>query len=87
VRNYWEKQFPGPVLWFGTTLEGVADFLERMDADVSGTRSPFASKITTGGTKAPFPAKTPTGGTTQPVPPTKGTAKPFPKTTPTAKAS
>lgn len=89
VRNYWEKQFPGPVLWFGTTLEGVADFLERMDADVSGTRSPFASKPVSGGTKAPFPPKAASGGTTQAISSAKSTAtaKPFPKTTAAAKAS
>ena len=76
VRNYWEKQFPGPILWFGTTLEGIADFLERTEAEAAGTRSPFA-------TKAPFPPKA--GGTVPPFAPTRGTAKPFPK--PVAKAS
>ena len=87
VRNYWEKQFSGPVLWFGTTLEGVADFLERMDADVSGTRSPFASKITSSGTKPPFPLPAAPAGSASPLTPApaKGTAKPFSK--PAAKAS
>jgi hypothetical protein len=74
VRNYWEKQFTGPVLWFGTTLEGIADFLERIEGESSNTRSPFASKT--------IAAKT---GTTPPIPPTKSTAKPFPKSV--AKAS
>lgn len=76
VRNYWEKQFTGPVLWFGTTLEGIADFLERVEGESTNTRSPFASK----------PGAAPkTGGTTSPIPPTKSTAKPFPPTA--AKAS
>lgn len=77
VRNYWEKQFTGPVLWFGTTLEGIADFLERVEGESSNTRSPFASK-------APAAAKA-GGGTTPPIPATKSTAKPFPK--PLEKAS
>ena len=76
VRNYWEKQFTGPVLWFGTTLEGIADFLERIEGESSNTRSPFASKT---------PAATKAGGTPPPIPATKSTAKPFPK--PLEKAS
>ena len=33
VRTYWEKQCNGPILWFGTTLEGIADHLEKLTAD------------------------------------------------------
>lgn len=29
VRSHWEKQLDGPILWFGTTLEMVADYLEK----------------------------------------------------------
>lgn len=29
VRAHWEKELGGPILWFGTTLEGIADFLEQ----------------------------------------------------------
>jgi hypothetical protein len=29
VRTFWEKQMGGPVLWFGTTLEMIADYLEK----------------------------------------------------------
>lgn len=28
ARTYWEKQYPGPILWYGTTLESIADLLE-----------------------------------------------------------
>jgi len=77
VRNYWAKQFSGPVLWFGTTLEGVAEFLERLEAETGNTRNPFP-----GATPAPTAAK---NGTTPPIPPTKASAKPFPKSV--AKAS
>ena len=41
VRTHWEKKFEGPLLWFGTTLEGIAEHLDRL----SGT----------GDSKAPFP--------------------------------
>ena len=30
VRTYWEKQVGGPILWFGTTLDAIADCLEKM---------------------------------------------------------
>ncbi len=32
VRTYWEKQIGGPILWFGTTLDAVADYLEKLAA-------------------------------------------------------
>jgi hypothetical protein len=30
VRTFWEKQLGGQVIWYGTTLEAVADTLERL---------------------------------------------------------
>lgn len=30
VRSYWEKHTGGPILWFGTTLEAIADYLEKL---------------------------------------------------------
>jgi len=32
VRSYWEKQIGGPILWFGTTLEMIAEYLEKRAA-------------------------------------------------------
>jgi hypothetical protein len=29
VRSHWEKTLGGPILWFGTTLEAVAEYLEK----------------------------------------------------------
>jgi hypothetical protein len=29
VRSYWEKELGGPILWFGATLEGIAEYLEK----------------------------------------------------------
>lgn len=30
VRKFWEERYDGRVLWYGTTLEGIAEFLEAM---------------------------------------------------------
>src|SRR5581483_132157 len=45
VRNHWEKQLGGPILWFGTTLEAIADFLEKhasADAPAAAAAQPAA---------------------------------------------
>lgn len=33
VRAHWEKQLEGPILWFGATLEQIADCLEKLEAE------------------------------------------------------
>lgn len=33
VRAYWEKTLGGPILWYGTTLELVAEYLEKLETD------------------------------------------------------
>jgi len=33
VRNHWEKALGGPILWFGTTLEAIGDYLEKLAND------------------------------------------------------
>ncbi len=40
VRMYWEKQLGGPILWFGTTLEGIADYLEKHTASLPAEAVP-----------------------------------------------
>lgn len=42
VRTYWEKQCDGPVLWFGTTLEGISEHLERIESDRAATAAAMA---------------------------------------------
>lgn len=32
VRTFWEKQIGGPIIWYGTTLEEIAEMLERLAA-------------------------------------------------------
>lgn len=49
VRTYWEKQVGGPILWFGTTLEAIADYLEKLAAQPTPAAGAAAP--------APAPAK------------------------------
>lgn len=49
VRLFWEKQLGGPILWFGTTLEAVADYLEKHAASVPppGGATPAPAAVAT----------------------------------------
>ena len=51
VRTYWEKRHEGPILWFGTTLEGIAEHLDRIGNPTS-SKAPF----TVAGAAASAPA-------------------------------
>lgn len=42
VRTYWEKQLGGPVIWYGTTLEMIADLLEKLETDPARKSAPPA---------------------------------------------
>ena len=33
VRQQWEKQLGGPVIWFGATLESISGFLEKLETE------------------------------------------------------
>lgn len=44
VRTFWEKKCDGPILWFGTTLENIADHLERIETERSAAPAPAAPK-------------------------------------------
>jgi hypothetical protein len=63
VRTYWEKKFEGPILWFGTTLEGVAEHLDRLSSPTA-SKAPFP----TAGAPAAAPAA-PVSATNSPIPP------------------
>lgn len=39
VRAYWEKELGGRVLWYGTTLDAIADYLEQVTAQAAGLAS------------------------------------------------
>jgi hypothetical protein len=55
VRSHWEKALGGPILWFGTTLEAIADFLEKQAGatDANGSSPAGAPKAAAA---APVPA-------------------------------
>ena len=36
VRTYWENQLGGPIVWFGTTLEMLADCFEKIESERTG---------------------------------------------------
>lgn len=40
VRTFWEKQCKGPILWFGTTLENIADHLEKIETERAAAPKP-----------------------------------------------
>ena len=77
VRSYWEKKLGGQIIWQATTMEIIADFLDRLHAERGeGKKS--------GGTRVPFPVAGP-GGSASPVPgpggsrpPMGGSVSPFP---------
>ena len=57
VRIYWEKQLGGPILWFGTTLEAIADYLEK-HAVAAAQRAPAPNgAAVTSGAPAAVPTK------------------------------
>jgi len=80
VRAHWEKTLGGQIIWQATTMDIIADFLDRVQAErnevakrgagnKSGTRAPY------GGSTAPFPV----GGTTPPIAPPAGSKPPISK--------
>jgi Type II secretion system (T2SS), protein E, N-terminal domain len=36
VRVFWEKQFNGPIVWYGTTMEGISDYIEKLESSRPG---------------------------------------------------
>jgi hypothetical protein len=43
VRAYWEKNLGGPVVWYGTTQEMLADYFEKMEAARASGGAPTAT--------------------------------------------
>lgn len=57
MRAHWEKQLGGPILWFGTTLEGIADYLEKLATDPNNKPAAAAAPAAPAApTAAPAPA-------------------------------
>jgi hypothetical protein len=80
ARAYWEKKLGGQIIWQATTMDIIADFLDRLVAEradaakrgiKAATRAPFHAG--TGSSAAPFPMS----GTAVPFPPPSGSTAPF----------
>ena len=67
VRSYWEKKFEGPILWFGTTLEGIAEHLDRLGGAAS-SRAPFPAGEAAAAPAPPDGAQKPAAGAPAPAP-------------------
>ena len=47
VRTFWEKQLDGPIIWYGTSLEMLGDYIEKLEVAAglrTGTRSPMPTE-------------------------------------------
>ena len=80
ARAYWEKKLGGQIIWQATTMDIIADFLDRLQAEraeaakrgiKAATRAPFIAS--TGSSTAPFPMS----GTASPLPASGGSTAPF----------
>jgi hypothetical protein len=79
VRSHWEKKLGGQIIWQATTMDIIADFLDRLTAErgdanktKAGTRSPFNS-----GSKPSVPVPAAPVGIAGPPPPSSSHI-PFP---------
>jgi len=68
VRTYWEKRFDGPLLWYGTTLEGIGEQLDRL-ADSTGYKAadPTIREPSTN-SRPPMPTGPASAGSRPPMP-------------------
>jgi hypothetical protein len=67
VRTHWEKKLGGQIIWQATTMDIIADFLDRIQVErtegkKTGTRTPFS------GSNPPMPVPAATGSTPIPFP-------------------
>jgi hypothetical protein len=82
VRTHWEKTLGGQIIWQATTMDIIAEFLDRLQAERTETAKRLANGLR-GGTRVPFAmrgstAPFPTGGTIPPIASIEGTKGPFP---------
>lgn len=80
VRTHWEKKLGGQIIWQATTMDIIADFLDRMQGERSADNKAVGRS---GNTRSPFP--TASGGSTSPIPPptaSSGSNPPAPTASP-----
>ena len=80
ARAFWEKKLGGQIIWQATTMDIIADFLDRVVAERADAIKRGGGQPKPGGTRAPFPMTG--GGSTAPfpmtgTPPAGGSTAPF----------
>ena len=73
VRAHWERKLGGHIIWQATTMDIIADFLDRIHAERTETAKHGAAAR---GTRAPFPI--PSGGSAPSMPVPGGSRSPVP---------
>lgn len=75
VRSHWEKKLGGQIIWQATTMEIIADFLDRLSAErkTASSRAPFAM----GGSMPPVGVRS---GSNPPLPIRSASNPPMPGT-------
>jgi hypothetical protein len=78
VRAHWEKKLGGQIIWQATTMDIIADFLDRIHAERTeaakhGGRNTRAPLPIAGGSKPPVPSNS-----RSPIPGAGGSVAPFP---------
>lgn len=43
VKQFWENELGSTIIWYGTTLDSVSDFLEKFEAESNGTQVGFSA--------------------------------------------
>lgn len=43
VRQHWEKELGEPIIWYATTLDSIAEFLEKLEVERAGIDAPAAA--------------------------------------------
>jgi hypothetical protein len=84
VRAHWEKTLGGQIIWQATTMDIIADFLDRVQAErteAAKRADSGAAALNKTGTRAPFtnaPFKPATGGSVAPFPARSSSNPPHP---------
>lgn len=66
VRTHWEKKLGGQIIWQATTMDIIADFLDRVQGERTAEHKAAGRS---GNTRSPFPAMPVSGGSAAPMPP------------------
>ncbi|AOS46399.1 hypothetical protein Verru16b_03505 [Lacunisphaera limnophila] len=74
VRTHWEKKLGGQIIWQATTMDIIADFLDRMTGERAAENKAAGRSS---GTRAPFPLAGSGPGSAPPLAPADGSSPPL----------